>query len=473
MTSQTKPLAADTKKSTLKPKVNGATTWGRYNSSSDSKMALNAAFMLLLTPLTVLFTWNVLYIHKGEIFATLKAILSNWSIVLPGAANDLNPLTFVQDWAFVVKLYLSWVAFQAIIYVIVPGRIAHGQITPGGHLLPYCVNGWNAYWISIALFCIGSFPIFGLELFSPTIIYDNWAGLLVVTNIFAYALTLFAYIKASLWPSHPEDVKWSGSILYDIFMGVELNPRFGSMWDFKLFFNGRPGIIAWTLINISMAAAQFEKYQSVSTGMILVNIFQFVYVADFFYHENWYLRTIDIAHDHFGFYFAWGDTVWLPMMYTIQAQFLVQCPDTLTNIEASLVFALFSLGYWIFRTANNQKDYFRSKKGDCKIWGSQAQYISAPYHASDGSKHEGLLLCSGFWGLSRHFNYLGDLLLSLAMCLACGTVSHLMPFFYIIYMTLILVQRVSRDNQRCQEKYGSKWNEYCTRVPYKIIPYVY
>jgi hypothetical protein len=35
-----------------------------------------------------------------------------------------------------------------------------------------------------------------------------------------------------------------------------------------------------------------------------------------------YLRTIDIAHDHFGFYLAWGDVVWLPFMYTLQSQYL-------------------------------------------------------------------------------------------------------------------------------------------------------
>lgn len=27
-----------------------------------------------------------------------------------------------------------------------------------------------------------------------------------------------------------------------------MNPRFGKMWDFKLFHNGRPGITAWTLM---------------------------------------------------------------------------------------------------------------------------------------------------------------------------------------------------------------------------------
>lgn len=31
-------------------------------------------------------------------------------------------------------------------------------------------------------------------------------------------------------------------------MGIEFNPRFGKTWDWKLFHNGRPGIIAWTLM---------------------------------------------------------------------------------------------------------------------------------------------------------------------------------------------------------------------------------
>jgi hypothetical protein len=42
--------------------------------------------------------------------------------------------------------------------------------------------------------------------------------------------------------------KMIGSVLYDLYMGVELNPRFGKYFDFKLFHNGRPSIIAWTLM---------------------------------------------------------------------------------------------------------------------------------------------------------------------------------------------------------------------------------
>ena len=51
--------------------------------------------------------------------------------------------------------------------------------------------------------------------------------------------------------------------------------------------------------------------------MILVNLFHFVYVFDFFYNEDWYLRTIDIAHDHFGWYYGMGDCLFLPTMYNL------------------------------------------------------------------------------------------------------------------------------------------------------------
>lgn len=57
-------------------------------------------------------------------------------------------------------------------------------------------------------------------------------------------------------------------------MGVEFNPRLGKWFDFKLFFNGRPGIVAWTLINLSFAAKQRELHGHVTNSMLLVNVLQ-------------------------------------------------------------------------------------------------------------------------------------------------------------------------------------------------------
>ena len=31
----------------------------------------------------------------------------------------------------------------------------------------------------------------------------------------------------------------------------------------------------------------------------------------------------------------------------------------------------------------------------------------------------------------------------------------------------------SRDDERCRGKYTTYWEQYCKRVPYKILPYVY
>lgn len=68
--------------------------------------------------------------------------------------------------------------------------------------------------------------------------------------------------------------KFTGNFFYDYMMGIEFNPRIGKWFDFKLFFNGRPGIVAWTLINLSYAAKQQELYGQVTNSMILVNVLQ-------------------------------------------------------------------------------------------------------------------------------------------------------------------------------------------------------
>jgi len=132
-----------------------------------------------------------------------------------------------------------------------------------------------------------------------------------------------------------------------------MNPRFGKLWDFKLFHNGRPGICAWTLINLSFAAAQYEKYGFVSNSMVLVNLFQAIYVIDFFINEDWYLRTIDIAHDHWGWYLGYGVISFLPYMYNIATHFLLRHPVVLSNAEVVFYLFLAGLGYGIFRGCNH------------------------------------------------------------------------------------------------------------------------
>jgi protein-S-isoprenylcysteine O-methyltransferase Ste14 len=84
-------------------------------------------------------------------------------------------------------------------------------------------------------------------------------------------------------------------------------------------------------------------------------------------------------------------------------------------------------------------------------------------------------LVGGYWGMARKINYLGDILIGVAWSMTVGvpTTSNILGYIYPIYLTILLFTRASRDDARCREKYGKHWEEYCKKVKYMIIPYVY
>src|ERR1700761_5100647 len=185
-----------------------------------------------------------------------------------------------------------------------------------------------------------------------------------------------------------------------------------------------------------------------------------------------YTRTIDITHDHFGFMLAWGDSTFLPAFYTLQTQYLARCPTHLSNSRAAIVLAIGLTGYTIFRLANHERDYVRSQDGDAILWGHPATFMRCKYQTEDGKEHNSILLTSGWWGVCRHSNYLADMMMSFAMCAACGF-THLLPWSYFIYMCVLLCHRAERDEQRCRNKYGKQWEKYCEQVPYRLLPGIY
>lgn len=442
--------------------------WGRaWQVSLQTVMYL--LLLITTTPLLVLYYYLSAFSFDCSLLAPLSALFSGeltfsalWSM-LP--TFSLDAVYIFGVW-FGLQLFLAWIpdGLHKICSAYRGGKQL-GSITPSGNRLMYRINGMQAWIVSHILFVFGAF---WFHWFSPTIIFDNWGPLLLVVNIVGFSLAIFVYVKAYLFPSFPNDRKFSGNALYDFFMGIELNPRLGPI-DFKLFFNGRPGIVAWTLINLSFAAAQYERYGFITNSMILVNLFHGLYVIYFFWKESWYLNTIDIHHDHFGWMLAWGDSVWLPYMYTLQGLFLVFNPVHLSYPYALFVFALGIIGFWIFLSANNQKDRFRRSEGKDLIWGKKPEYIACEYTTQDGKVRKSKLLLSGWWGISRHMNYTGDLLLSLAYSLACGF-SHFFPYFYFFYFLILLTNRCIRDEHRCHNKYGKDWELYCSKVPYRLLP---
>jgi len=118
-------------------------------------------------------------------------------------------------------------------------------------------------------------------------------------------------------------------------------------------------------------------------------------------------------------------------------------------------------GYYIFRSANSEKDSFRNNPNNPSV--THLKFLTT----KTGRK----LLISGWWGIARKINYTGDFLITLSWCLLCGFESPI-PYFQAIYFLFLLIHRAERDNISCQLKYGEDWIEYKKQVPYMFIPFV-
>jgi 7-dehydrocholesterol reductase len=107
------------------------------------------------------------------------------------------------------------------------------------------------------------------------------------------------------------------------------------------------------------------------------------------------------------------------------------------------------------------------------VWGQAAKVIEAKYCTGDGKTHSALLSCCGYQALSRHFHYLPDIINLFLYCSPSGFTSGVLPWLYFLYLTGLLLDRTYRIDARCDAKYGKYWEQYVTRVPYRLVPGVW
>jgi steroid 5-alpha reductase family enzyme len=124
---------------------------------------------------------------------------------------------------------------------------------------------------------------------------------------------------------------------------------------------------------------------------------------------------------------------------------------------------LFFSGWSLARGANMQKYTFKRDPA--------AKFLGITPHVLSDGEHK--LLASGFWGIARHVNYLGEVLMATGLALALGYPDHIGPWLYPLYYVALLVPRQIDDDRRCALKYKGLWAEYVKRVPYRIVPGVY
>jgi 7-dehydrocholesterol reductase len=415
------------------------------------------------------------------VVATPPAAIIFWIVCTFEPFNgSLLPLRTTEGWrsvaahwpwpnASAAAIILVFVLLQAVLLLWLPGKTFEGPITPAGNRPRYTLNGIPAWFVTHALFfgCA-----YGLHLFNAGIVWDHFGAILATLVLFALLFCLFLYCKGRYWPSS-EDRSVSGNFIWDYYWGVELHPTLFGL-SLKQLINCRLSMMGWSVIVCSFAAKQAELDPAghVSNAMLVSVAITVIYLFKFFWWESGYFTSLDIMHDRFGYYICWGVLAWVPAVYALTAQYLVLRPHDLAWPLAAAIFLLGVSAIYVNYAADAQRQRVRATNGKTTVWGGLPDLIRARYTTADRKEHESLLLVSGWWGLARHFHYVPEIILALAWSLPAGF-THFAPYFYVVFLTILLTDRATRDDKRCRKKYGVAWDEYCRRVPWKIIPGVY
>ena len=72
------------------------------------------------------------------------------------------------------------------------------------------------------------------------------------------------------------------------------------------------------------------------------------------------LTQMDITTDGYGFMLTFGNLVWVPFLFGVQARYLAFNPIDLGLQLSAFIFVWVGVGLWIFRSANGEKDAFRN-----------------------------------------------------------------------------------------------------------------
>ncbi|CAF1426742.1 unnamed protein product [Rotaria sp. Silwood1] len=349
----------------------------------------------------------------------------------------------LNEWFFAF-IHISFIyTFITLLHLVVPAHHVRGYVHDGPSF--YRLNGLRV------LFIVSFSFIISIEYFQ----FVNIQYLIKLRIKHAVCACLLGLIFTFILVL-PYKQK-SSSFWLDIYLGRLKNPQ----W----FFNCVDGkillyIIGGIGLELNLILFYFEyaqKNESMTNIIIYIFLFSF-FIIEYFYHEHVHLYTFDFIIEYVGFKLVWGCFVFYPFFYPIAIWCKIN-PMSLSFSRKFCSISIFFLGWILSRGANNQKYLFRTQPNALFLGFIRPISIN------------GRLLCSGWWSLSRHINYLGDTFMSIGLSLAIN--GGIYPWLYPLYYIALFIARERTDYERCKEKYGRDWNEYCHRVPYRIIPFLY
>ena len=344
-------------------------------------------------------------------------------------------------------------AVITLLHIAIPALRRPGYVKDQatGEVLKYRTNGRFVLVASILLwFLLGYLHIVPYIWFYET----RWWGLIGACVI---GLAFSLYIVAR-YPSTGR------SFFADLWFGRSRDVQLGGGFvDAKVWFY-LVGAVMLQLNVLSFAAFHLANVERVNPGFLLACAMLTWFCFDYLIFERVHLWTYDFIAERVGFKLGFGCLAFYPYFYTVALWFTADLPNPRVPGWLTVLFgALFLCGWVLTRGSNMQKYLFKTSPGSRFLW-------ITPEELRDGQHR---LLVNGFWGVSRHVNYLGETIQAVAIALAAGYFGIWEVWLYPAYYVALFLSRQADDDKVCRAKYGELWDQYTAKVKYKIVPRVY
>jgi len=369
----------------------------------------------------------------------------------PGRAAAWSPRVSPSGFLVPVLVY----AVVTVLHLVVPARHVDGYVIDPKTQKPYRyrLNGLLVYLLTVGLWALACAQGW---LAWDALWNARWESLIsafVLGLLFTFGMVLPA-------PS-------TGKNLFaDLYLGRIENPQWlSARVDAKMWLY----LVGATMLGLNLYSFAMHHRLTYpddpSPGITLhVTLFSF-FLCEYLFFERVHLYTYDFFAENVGFKLGWGCLVFYPFFYAVGLWTVADLPNPHPSTAMQVVAAVvFFVGWFLSRGANMQKFTFKRDPAR-KFLG-----LIAPVVVTDGERK---LLASGFWRVSRHVNYLGEIAMATGLTLALGYPLQLAIWLYPLYYVALLVPRQIADDRRCAEKYGPLWKEYVARVPYRILPGIY
>ncbi|KAG9001466.1 C-24(28) sterol reductase [Tulasnella sp. JGI-2019a] len=429
---------------------------------------IGVSIMITIFPPIMYYLWICLWFYDGALVhpTGITDILPFLGRMWDHVRNDAAPNT----WS--VSFYVGLMVFQLLLAFIMPGYQQEGLPVPSLNYktLTYNCNALACWYATL----VASVIVHTTGILRLTGIIDNFGPVMTVSIIWGFGLSLVTYwVSLYQGTSH----RMSGNFIYDFFMGAVLNPRIGNV-DLKMFQEVR---IPWVLlfyICVGGACKQYEDYGYVSANAAFMVLATGLYINACAKGEECIPQTWDMFYEKDGFMLIFWNFAGVPFTYCYPTLYMVRRhPDTYKfplwgNIA---LYSTLMIAHYIFDTSMAQKSHFKMQMQG--VYQERMTFPQWPWSTIKNpnfiqTAHGNKLLTSGWWAFARKPNYSADWIQSLTWGLSAGF-SSIIPYYYSVFFFVVLVHRCSRDFERCAQKYGKDWEEYCRRVPYKFIPGVY